>query len=169
MAFADISIVSPGGQNLPPAVPFRVEAGATAILVGEPVKIGGTGNNFVIPSADAEPVTTSATFVGIAATNSNPLESAPYTATTLVNGFIDVQVPCDGMIFQAKALNPVAVNTTAKILALANKLVVLDFTAGVYTVGTVATAVTDGLIIVGGDPENGTVTFMVRESCTFFN
>lgn len=160
MSLANVSIVSPGGQHLPPAMSFRTEAAATAILAGEPVKVGGTGGLYVIPSADAEPLTSAPTFVGIAATSSN------HTATA--NGDIDVYLPAAGIVFGCKAKSAAAFNTVAEIDALRNALVLFDLTTGVYTVDTAVTSATSGLKIVGGDASTSSVYFVVRSGATIF-
>lgn len=160
MAKANVFVVSPGGFVTPPSVTLRSEAAATAIYTGEPVKQGGTGNNYVIPSADAEPVTTSATFVGIAATDSVHTASA--------DGDIDVTMALPGMVFGCKAKTSTTFDTQAEIDALLTDKVLFDLTSSTYTVDVTSAGANNGLVIVGGDPVDAVVYFAVRSGCTIW-
>src|SRR5687768_10011207 len=144
MAKGDVKIIIPGGLQAPPAIRCRTEAGATAIFVGEPVKVGGTGSNFAIPSADAEPLTSAPTFLGIASSDS--VHTASADGDLLVNQILP------GMLLEVKAKSAAAVDTQAEINALLNDLVLFDLTSGTYTVDTASAAATNGLVILGGDP-----------------
>lgn len=148
---------------LPPALEYATEANATAIYAGEPVKIGGTGNNFVVPSADAEPLVAAVTFAGIAATNS--------TQTATANGVVSVFLPLPGIVWGCKAKSAAAIDTAAELLALRNLNILFDLTSGTYTVDTAASATSadNGLKVVGGDTTNGIVYFTIRQSCTQLN
>ena len=158
MALGNVSIYSPGGNNLPPAQLFRTEAAGTAINAGEPVQIGGTGRNYVIPLADAEPTTTE-TMLGIASTTS--------TQTASADGVVYVQLCLPGIIYQCLATTPANVNTDAELLAILNDRVAFDLAAGVYTVDeNQGDANTNGLTIIGGDISTGMIYFFVREVCT---
>lgn len=157
MALNDVRPVNPSDA---PCGTFRTEAGATPILAGEPVKIGGTGSNYVIPLADAEP-TTSADIMGIASSNST------HTATS--DGTVDVYLADSSVEFQAKAKSAAAVDTEAEILGLLNDVVAFDLTAGVYTVETASAAATNGLRITGGNPAQGTVTFRILAQASSLN
>lgn len=160
MAKGDVRIIANGGLQAPPAANYRTEAAATAILAGEPVKIGGTSNAYVIPSADAEPVTSAPTFVGIADSDS--------VHTSTADGDIKVLLASPLLIFEAKAKSSAAVDTQAEINAILNDLVAFDLTSSSYTVDTASAASTNGLIIVGGNPILGTVFFRVRLGATVF-
>jgi hypothetical protein len=155
MALNDVQIISQGGQNLPPAKRFNVAASATAILAGEPVK---TSTVYVVPSADAEPVTSAPTFAGIAATTS--------THTASVAGVVDVYMPVGGVIYACKAKSTATFDTQAEIDALQNALVLFDLTSSVYTVDVAVTGATNGLMIVGGDPTKALVYFVIRSGAT---
>ncbi len=157
MALGNVFIVSPGGQNLPPAIPFVTAASATALLAGEPVK---ESTVYAAPSADAEPVTSAPTFIGITSSTS--------THTAAAAGSVDVHVIAMGMVLGCKAKSAAAFNTQAEIDALRNALVLFDLTAGVYTVDTAVTGATNGLKIVGGDASTSTVYFIVRSGATIF-
>ena len=157
MALADVSLVKQAGLMLPSTIKCQVQAGATNIKAGEPVKASST---YVIPSADAEPVTSAPTFVGIAMTTS--------TETASVDGIVDVLPPLAGVVFEASAKSSTAANTDAKIAALVGSLVLFDLTSGSYTVDTAATNSANGLRIVGGDSSKNKVHFVIRQGATIF-
>ncbi len=160
MSLNDIKIVKPGGLTALPTQRYTVQAGAITINAGEPVK-GGTAP-YVVPSADAEPVTGTPTFIGIAASTS--------TQTASADGYVDVYIPLPGVIYRASAKSAAAVDTQAEIDALKQKRVVLDLTSSVYTVDTAASdASTNGIIIVDGDPVAKTVDFTIKQSVLFRN
>ncbi len=152
MALANVSPYSQGGAMLPAAFPFRTEAAATAILAGEPVKIGGTGSNYVVPLADAEP-TTSVLMMGIAATSS--------TQTATADGTVDVYLASPEVIWECKAKSAAAIDTAAELLGILNDVVAFDLTSGEYTVETASAASTNGLRILGGNISKGTVYFNI--------
>ena len=76
-----------------PTKRYQVAASATLIYVGEPVKLSTTV--YVVKSADAEPVESAGTFVGIAASTS--------TNTASVDGWVDVYLPLPGMTYLINA------------------------------------------------------------------
>lgn len=149
MALNDIQIVNPSNARV---IKCRTEANATAILAGEPVKIGGTGTNYVVPAADAEPTSTTLGF-GLATSNS--------TQTASTDGTVDVCLfdPC--VTFRAKAKSAAAIDTEAELLGIINDLVLFDLTSGSYTVDTASANGAYGLRILGGDVIQGTVDFNV--------
>jgi hypothetical protein len=72
-----------------------------------------------------------------------------------------------GILYAAKAKSAAAVDTTAEIVALLNKRVVLDLTSTTFTVDTGATdAITNGVIIYGGDPAANLVYFAISPMVT---
>jgi len=157
VALNDVRPVNPSDV---PCGRFRTEAGATAILAGEPVKIGGTGSNYVVPLADAEP-TTSADIMGIASSNS--------TQTASADGYVDVWLADPSVEWSAKAESAAAVDTEAEILGLLNDIVAFNLAAGVYTVATGSAASTNGLRITGGNASQGTVTFRILNQASSLN
>lgn len=162
MATADVSLIGRAGQNQAPSFVFRTEAAATAILVGEPVKIGGTGNNYVVPLGNGEPIIATDIIVGIAATDS--------TQTATADGVVEVLMPLPGLIWSCKATTPANIDTDAKLLALLNDRVTFDLAAGVYTVDeNEGDGATHGLRILGGDIVTGDVYFTILSSGTGFS
>lgn len=157
MSLGDITIVKTGGLSAVPTYKYRVQAGATAIAAGEPVKIATAGAAYVVRSADAEPVTGTPTFIGIAATNS--------TQTASADGVVEVYRPIQGVVFRAAAKVKTAIDTDAEVIALLNNRTVFDLTGSVYTLDeSAADAGTNGLIVVDADPVAGTVDFEVRSA-----
>lgn len=148
MALGDVLPVNPSDARV---IRCRTEAGATAIYAGEPVKIGGTGTNYVVPAADAEPTSTTLG-LGVAASSSN------HTAST--DGWIDVYLFDPTVAFRAKAKSAAAIDTEAKLLGIINDLVLFDLTSSKYTVDTSATNGAYGLRIIGGNVSQGTVDFL---------
>ena len=145
-----------------PSIPFATEANSTAILIGEPVKIGGTGNNFVIPLGNGEPEISADVVAGIAASNSNH--------TTTANGEIQVFTPVPGSVWKCKATTPANMDTVAELTSILNDRVTFDLTGAVYTVDENEGDDPDhGLRIVGGDISTGFVYFVFRQSGTFTN
>jgi hypothetical protein len=157
MSLGDITLVKAGGLENIPTYRFRVQAGATTINAGEPVKVATAGAQYVVRSATSEPVTGTPTFVGIAATTS--------TQTASVDGFVEVYKPIQGVVFRASAKTKANINTVALVDVLRNRRTLLDLTSGVYTVAeATADSGTNGIVIVDGDPVAGTLDFEVRAS-----
>jgi len=156
MAKSDIRIVD--GAGVPtPSRNFRTEAGGTAILVGEPVKIGGTGNNYVVPLADGDPEAAVDRMVGIAASAS--------TETASADGVVEVyMVIPDNTVMRAKATTTANIDTDAKLLLLLNDSVTFDLVSSTYTVDENEGDDPDvhGLMIVDGDFSDGTLDFILK-------
>lgn len=163
MALGNISIVDNGGLQTCPVRRYHTEAAATTINAGEPVKLKAAGSGYVIPLADAEPVIgTTTAVVGIASTTS--------THTASADGFVDVYVPREGVVYRAKAKTAADIDTAAELLAKTNDRVIFDLTSGVYTVDTgAADGATNGITIVGGNITEGTVDFIIRGSGTLLD
>lgn len=146
-----------------PAVRWQTEAAATAIYAGEPVKLKAAGSPYVIPVADGEPVIgTTTAVIGIAATDS--------THTASADGFVMVYLPLPGIVYRARAKTTSTVDTQAEINALCGDRVVFDLTSSVYTVDAAAgDGATNGIYIVGGNPDTYEVYFTMRTSGTQLN
>jgi len=157
MAKSDVQIVD--GAGVPtPTRKFRVEAAATAILVGEPVKIGGTGSNYVIPLADGDPEVGTDRMVGIAASASNETASA--------DGTVEVyMILPDSTVMRAKATTGTNIDTDAELLLLLNDSVTFDFSSSTYTIDENEgdDPNVHGLIIVDGDIANKTLDFIMKQ------
>lgn len=163
MARLNVQIVDVAGHNVVPTRVFKTEAGATAIRMGEPVKLKAAASAYIIPLADAEPVVgTTTSVVGIAAGDSNHTASA--------DGLIEVYMPLGGVIYRARAQTFAAIDTQAELDARLNDKVVFDLTSTQYTVDTeVIAAAASGLVIVGGSITAGTIDFTIRPAATDLN
>lgn len=160
MSKADVTIVDVGGGNVTPSRVFRTEAGGTAINFGEPVKIGGTGNNYVVPLDDADPVAGTDRMIGIAQEDSDHTASADGTMQVYM-------VHPNVTVMRCKALDPTAIDTDAELLGILNDSKLFDLTSGVYTIDQgAADATANGVLIVGGDIANGTLDFVLKESAS---
>lgn len=158
MALGDVSIVYPGGQNLPASQRFRTEAAGTAINAGEPVVIGGTGSNYVVPLADGTPTTTNR-MLGIASSTS--------TQTASADGVVDVILAVPGIVYRCAATTPANIDTDAELLAILNDRVAFDLASGTYTVDeNQGDNSANGLRIIGGDIVNGTLDFITMVGAT---
>lgn len=158
MALADINIADVGGANVVPALTWNTEANTTVINAGE-LAIIGTARKYAAAAADGDPVVGTEVVVGVTQSTS--------TQTTLVDGSVNVYIPNPGTIYSAKAKDPLLANTQAEINALIGKRVVLDLTAGKYTVDTAAAdAATNGIVIVGGDFNQSSINFTIQNAGT---
>ena len=165
MSRADIRIVDVGGRNVTPVRRFVTVAAQEAITAGEPVKINpaGTKMYYVTLLTNGDPVITPGSwdyFVGIAAADS--------THTTSADGYVDVYLDTPGTIYGAKAKTATQVDTQSEVDSRQFYRVVLDLTSSKFTIdGAAATATTNGLIILGGDPSNSELHFAVAEQATW--
>lgn len=167
MATADISIFRSGGLLF--TATAATAANTTVINSGEPTTVSaatGSVTGTVVASADGDPTTvgtaTNTHFAGLAKSQS--------TQTASVAGNVTLWAPMPGILYAAKAKSAAAVNTNALIIALLNKRVILDLTSTVYTVDTAATdAITNGVIIYGGDPASNLVYFAISPMVTVFS
>lgn len=144
-----------------------VASGTSAsISAGEPTTpAGATGSvtGTVALSADGSPTTvgtaTNVHFSGLAKSDS--------TETASAAGNVVLWAPMPGILYAAQAKSAAAVDTQAEIIALLNKRVILDLTSTKWTVDTAATdAITNGVIIFGGDPVSNLVYFAISANVT---
>lgn len=166
MAANDIKVLSANGLAQLPCLTFKTSAGEVAINPGEPVAfnvptLNAATSDYVIAMTDGKPVVATDYMVGIAKSTG--------THTSSANGTVDVYLATPGVIFRCKAKSSTAADTQGEIDDLVGKRVLLDLTAGTYTVDTAeAPALVNGIIIVGGNPLNNEVDFMVAPRATFF-
>lgn len=148
MALGDITILaqsSAGGGT--GSTLFNVAASSTLINAGEPVTmvagatavIPGATNLITVPSAFVPYSVTGTGLVGIAETTS--------TNTASAAGSVNVMLARSTTTFLIKANDATAVNTQAKYDALVGHRVLIDLTAGSYTMLTSDSAL-NGCIIV---------------------
>lgn len=160
MARNDIRIVDTAGLNVVPTRRFLTEAGATAILQGEPVKFKALGSRYVIPLADADGVIGTMTpIVGIAASDS--------THTASADGSIEVYLPIPGVVYEIKAKTASSADTQAEIDALTLDRAIIDLTSSTYTLDATGTdVVTAPFVIVGGNPDRASLYVTIRSGAT---
>lgn len=157
MTVNNIKIYDPAGHNTVPTWRWQVEANTT-VLRGEPVKLKSAGSPYVIVLADADPVIgTTTDMIGIAASTS--------TATAAVDGYVDVYLPLQGLIYEAAGKTASTVDAQGEIDLLVGDRVVFDLTSSVFTVDAAAgNGATNGIMIVGGRP--GVVYFTIDSDAT---
>lgn len=144
----------------PPVWEWQVDASATLIYPGDPVKLASAGSPFVIKLATGEPIIgTTTQVIGIAATTS--------TNTSALAGTVKVYIPRPGVVYSCKATTFANVDTAAELNALVGDRVAFDLSTATFTVdeneGDTASL---GLQIVGGDYKNGDVYFIIRPAAT---
>jgi hypothetical protein len=157
MAKNDIKIIRGGGDVVQVRVDDRTTSSDTQILPGDPVKKAG---NFVAHLATGEP-TNAAPLYGIAVDES--------TETSTVDGVVNIQRVIPGeTVLRAKVTTPANMDTDAKLLGILNDAVTFDLTSTTYTVDEDEGDDPDvhGIVILGGDIDNGTVDLMVKEFAT---
>lgn len=162
MAKNDVRVKSNPYGTLPVRT-WQTDAGDTAILQGEPVKLKAAGSPYAIPLADADlTIGTDTVMLGIAATNSD------HTAS--VDGTVEVYVPLPGVEYEMTATTAANVDTQAEIDALVGDRVTIDLADGVYTIDeNDGDGANNAFYITGGDPDKGTLTFTVRADATYLS
>ncbi|HEB13735.1 MAG TPA: hypothetical protein ENI13_02010 [candidate division CPR3 bacterium] len=137
-----------------------------AFVIGEPVKMGGTGTNFVILLVSGDPLNgTDVEFVGIT--------SGADSSTSSADGFVSVTLilPMETVI-RGKAQTASNVNTAAKILALRYDWVFFERASNAESAITVDEDQGDsglganGIQILTGDPVAGTLDIIVSGRST---
>lgn len=155
--YYDVEILNPETVDLQT---FRVEAGAVgSITAGKPVKIGGTGNNYVILLATGDPEVGTDRMIGIAQSTS--------TDTASADGTVEVAVIRPGVTkMRAKVTTAGNMDTDAELLAILGDSVTFDLTSTTFTVDENEGDDPDvhGLVIVAGDIDAGTVDFYLKEA-----
>jgi len=151
-----VEIIKNPGETITLQVNDRDTSSALPILKGYPVKIS---SNYCIAVGDTEPVIT-APMLGIAAADS--------TETASVDGTVDVTTVIPGQtVLRAKATTAANMDTAAELAAFIGNTVNFDRTGSTsYTFTVDENEATDpnvnGLLIVGGDIDKGTIDFMVK-------
>ena len=164
MALGDIKFLRSGDSfAVPPTESFQMEANTTVALAGEPVQLG-SARNYVVACADGAGVIGTDILVGITLSTSDQTASA--------NGDVLVHKFMPGVVYIASAKSAAAVDTQAEYDALVGKRVLLDLTAGVYTVDTAAADSNNNAIVIEtldilAYPTK--VAFSVRSSGTYNN
>lgn len=157
MAANNVRTVGPSKNKL-----YKVAAGATAILVGEPVNLYGTYSsgaasaNTAVVLTDGKPVIGTDNFGGIAA------KAGTHTASAA--GVVSITRPIpDFTELWAKAKSTAAVDTAAELLGILGDLVLFDLTSSVYTIDQAAVADTSGLRVEDGNTARGELGVVVDQ------
>lgn len=160
MSANDVTITTVGNGSLVERT-YRVEAAAIgSIDVGEPVKIGGTGNNYVVLLATGDPEIGTDRMVGIAAAIS--------TDTVADDGRVRVWIADENTVMTCAATTPANIDTDAELLAILNDSVTFDLTGAVFTVDENEGDDPNihGLMIIDGDIDQGTLDFVLNPSAS---
>jgi len=158
----DIQIYDEAAFGYPGDAQFAVAASATLINAGEPVlkALGNASGNVVSPLANNEPVVGTNFMAGIASTTSTNTAGAAGTVqvTKLVNGVTYLISPKVAATW----------NTQAAYDALVGARVLLDLTAGVYTI-LAADGATNGCVVEPLDISKtpGKVRFSIRSGANY--
>jgi len=131
---------------------------ANSISRGEPTK---ESSGAVAIMADAEGTTTER-FSGIAKSES--------TDTVAAAGRVLTYIPFPGIIYSGKPKTAGAANSQADLDAFMGNRVIFDLTSTTWTIDTAASdAIGNAVVIVGGQPEEDRVWFVVTHtSLNFF-
>jgi hypothetical protein len=143
-------IKSTGGRDSVPVRTFNTEA-ATSLTEGKLVKIGGTGNNFVVAIATGDPEVATDRVIGVTKSASTDTASAA--------GTVEVYMIDNRTVLTAKATTPG--NLAAGIL---NDSVAMDVNTGTQTIDEDEGDDPDvhGCVILDYDATAGTVDFIIK-------
>jgi hypothetical protein len=162
MARGDITIYDEGAFGYPGDDYFNVAASATLINPGEPVTkaLGNTSGAVVTPMATNKPVVATDFLAGIATTTS--------TNTSTAAGSVRVMKITNGVSYLISPNVAATWNTQAKYDALVGARVLLDLTAGAYTI-LASDGATSGCVIQELDviKHPGKVRFTFREGVNY--
>lgn len=155
----DIQIARTAGGNVP-TYRWQTDAGDAAIKAGDPVKLKAAGSPYVIGLVDGDhTIGTDTSIVGVAASAS--------THTASADGVVDVYIPLPGVVYSMKAETAASVDTEAEILALVGDRKTISLTGTTYTMNEAAAdAAANAFVIVGGDPVEETLEFIIRANAT---
>lgn len=130
---------------------------AASIARGTPTKQGSAGAVAIMADGNG---TTSERFTGIAKSVS--------TDTVAAAGRVDLWFPFPGIIYSGKPKVSGAADTQAEIDALVGTRTVFDLTSSDWTVDAAASdSATNGVVIIGGQPEQDVLYFVVSPTCNF--
>ena len=155
----DIQIYDQAAFGYPGDVQYAVAASATTIKAGEPV-LKSLGSAVAAPLASNMPTAGTDFMAGIAASTS--------TNTAGAAGSVQVTKFQDGMSFLISPNNAALWDTQAEYDALVGARVLLDLTAGVYTI-LAADGATHGCVVLPLDISKfpGKVRFAIRDAVNY--
>lgn len=160
MALGDITILDQSTMAGIGARRQQVQAAATAIYAGEPVS-KALGAQYVTAMATNKPVVATDFLAGVAATSS--------TQTASADGVVDVYPIVPGVQYLIAPNSAAAFDTQAEYNALVGDRVLLDLTAGTYTI-LATDGATNGCVIENLDVFKypGKVAFSFRSATSYF-
>lgn len=131
---------------------------AASIDKGTPTKEGSSGAVAIMVDGDG---TTSQRFSGLAKNVS--------TDTVAAAGIVYTVLPLSGLVYAGKPKVAGAANTQAEIDALLGTRTVFDLTSTDWTVDAAAAdGATNGVVIVGGQPIEDVLYFVMSPTVTFW-
>ena len=131
---------------------------AASIGRGTPTKEVSAGTIAIMVDGDG---TTSQRFSGIAKSVS--------TDTVAAAGEVVCYIPFPGVIYEGKPKTSGSANSQSEIDALMAKRTVFDLTSSVWTIdGAAGDGATNGVVIVGGQPEEDVLFFVMSPTVTNF-
>jgi hypothetical protein len=154
MALNSVQIIETGGAT----VREYAQEAATTILAGEPVKLGGTGGNYVLRLATGDPEAGTDRMVGITTSSG--------TATASADGVVRVlEVIPEKTVMRCKVTTAANMDTAAEFLGIRYDSVCFDESAAVFTVDEDEgdDPNVHGLSIVSGNIASGTIDFVLHE------
>lgn len=159
MAINDITILDPGQFGSIGTIQYAVAASATLIYPGEPVT-KALGDFVVSPMATNKPVVATDFLAGIAMSTS--------TNTASAAGTVEVMPLVANVVYLLKPNSAAAFDTQAEYDALVGDRVLIDLTAGVYTI-LATDGATSGCVIMPLDIKKfpGKVAFSFRNGVNY--
>jgi len=160
MAKNDLQVVKhPGPRREYLAEDRNTSSQSATMKPGEPVKVGGTGNNFTCLIASGDPVAGTDEFIGVVAKESDETSSA--------NGNVEVTtlIPVITTI-RGKATTSTDVDTESDLNGILGDWVTFSYDDTNFTIfaGEGSDPDVHGLKIVGGDINDYTVDVIVHAS-----
>lgn len=165
MAGKRFKIVDVGGANTIPTVRVQTDAGDGVMEKGMLMKFKSNGSPYATPLVTGDhTIGTDTAIYGLAASDS--------THTATADGYIDIYMPLPGVVYEGYATTAANVDTQAKIDSLCGDRVGIDVSAttsaGDWTIDEdEGEAQTFAFQIIGGDPERGTLKFIIRHGATY--
>lgn len=167
MTTGDIKVIKYGGGTEVYNAEDRDASSVTVTMKpGEPVKMAGTGTNFVQPLSTGDPEVSTDRFVGIVARESTETATADSTVevTRIIGG---------ATILRGQATTTSNISTAAQLLALQGDWVTFDNTGssgtnGIFTINEDEGSDPNvhGLLIMVGDIEKGSLDVLVHANAT---
>lgn len=166
MAVNDIKVLKHGGPIREYRTEDRSVSGLSAtIKPGEPVKVGGTGNNFVTLLADGDPAAGTDEFVGIAFEESDEGDTA--AGTSHGNVRVCTIIPVE-TVLRGDANTSTNMDTAAELNGIIGDWVTFNYDSTNFTINEDETSDPNvhGLKIIDGDINDGTLDVIVSGQAT---